>query len=185
MDRLLMVHLCYFGFGDMSARQKKLLMLCYLNTEIVPLTANTPVDSSVGFRNWAYYKFTSVKGAAFHVLLDQTSDGDADIYVRKSQLPTTVPGTYDYKDISLDEHVDIEVPATTPAVNVDWFIGVFGFQQTAYTIKIRALSSSCPPRLNDCNGHGQCVNNQCVCTAGFAGDDCSTGTKTTLVGVTF
>lgn len=150
-----------------------------------PLPANRPVSGHAEFRNWIYYFFEST-GSAFSVRVVQPNQGDVDLYIRKAERPDG--SHYDFADLTTDSNVTIDVPANNQPTR--WCtrehetflaaslahlpfpdIGLFGFQSTDYTITLITRQSSCP---EDCNGHGDCSNNQCLCRAGWAGLSCGT-----------
>jgi hypothetical protein len=68
------------------------------------------------------------------------------------------------------------------AENVDHYIGVFGYKDCSYTLNL-ALSQFCP---NACTSpsQGTCLNGHCLCTPGWAGEDCSVPSNTLTIGST-
>lgn len=113
-------------------------------------------------------QFVGQSDSALVVRLRETLHSqDCDLYVLKDAKPTTTH--FDLYDVSLGNHnssVTIEAPDGL------YWIGVYGFQACDYTLSLEEGNSTDCPR--NCSGHGACNGGLCVCTAPWAGDDCST-----------
>jgi len=121
---------------------------------------------------WNYYHL-SADGTTTAVLslVQAPGSGDADLYVKDGANPTRFD--FDYFDISASQNVSLLIE--DPSANV-WYVGVFGWQATNYTISWDYESQcECSPQ-----GHGSCPGNttQCECDPGYGGNDCTSQVTT-------
>jgi len=119
------------------------------------------IDSS-----WNYFAFNPRSTTDLLVTLTQGPGygQDWDLYVRRVSKPTLTQ--YDARNITVATVTTIRI--TQPA-QIQWNIGVFGFQYCSYSIS--AIST------NGCGWcqHGTCKSEGvCECTPGWAGDACDT-----------
>ena len=131
------------------------------------LQSSVPLPNQVLLkRMWNYYKL-SVNSPYYglNVTLDEKSVGDADLFLKKGELPTR--SNFDYRDNS--QNSVFSLLAYNQTQSIDWYIGVYGFTDVAYTI-IATVTTSC---LNDCSNHGTCSSGVCTCSVGWIGNDCS------------
>jgi len=149
-----------------------------------PLTAVTSGqrlnNQYVASRNWQFYSIVTTSGTGLTVTLNETrinSVGDSDTYLQKSAFPTR--NSYVQKNDGVD--VNYQVVISNPAA-ATWYIGVYGFMNTNYSIKFMIDGSQCP-LLNNCNPpNGVCVSaGQCQCNSNFIGADCSKNLTTVSV----
>lgn len=133
------------------------------------LTSQVPINGFSSTSAWSYFRTDIPKqGYTMIIEVDQMpSDNyaDCDVYVNLGSYPTH--RRYVYRDITLDDHVRIVAPNSSPG---SWFIGVFGFQECRFSIKATITKNSCP---DGCNGRGTCVNGVCDCDDGWAGASCN------------
>jgi hypothetical protein len=134
--------------------------------QLIPLTNNTIVSSNVALHAWRIYTITAMTGSQLIVEVNQTTSGDADIYLRFNDIPTRTE--YDYRDQSSRAKVKLTIDVGTRSGT--WFIGVFGYAAVSFTIRAIVSGNLCP---NNCNDRGICVNGVCNCTSGYYGTDCS------------
>jgi hypothetical protein len=119
--------------------------------------------------SWEYWKFNVPTGNRNTLLiqLDQTGqqdEADCDVYIKQGSLPSHT--NYDFRDVSLDGHVEQNI--SNPSGR--YYIGVFAFRGCSYSLKA-TLGNACP---NNCNGRGVCnAMGVCECTGSWTGRDCS------------
>lgn len=129
------------------------------------LTSGTAVSATVGRGEWNYYYFdiTSSTNVAT-IIVNQTVAGtDVDLYVRKGNFPTT--DIWDYRDFTNKKDYSLTISEITSG---RWIIGMFGFTQTQYTLKV-VYADQCP---NQCSKHGSCTGVSCTCNTNFGGEAC-------------
>jgi len=144
------------------------------------LKTNSPTTGTVGTRLWQYYavKFDNPPPTYFAVYVNQTSGGDADLYIKLNDAPSRY--VFDQRDIG--SGVSSFINVTQPIRNGTYYIGVYGFMAVSYMINavtVGGTHTGCP---NDCSGHGKCENNICVCSNGWNGTDCSIGVQNLVSG---
>ena len=117
---------------------------------------------------WNFWRVQYFSQSPLVVTVTQTSDGDADLYIKQNDDPTRV--RYQYSDLSLNHsyNITIENPA-----NNEWHIGVFGWTACEYEIKVDIVEEC----LCNANSHGHCPegSTQCLCEIGYAGEQCDVG----------
>ena len=153
--------------------------------QVTGLTNGVNVTGTVGVKQWRFYYIETT--TTLVVVVNETSNpSDCDIYLQKGQIPTR--SSYAYRDISLNKDVSILVdPAgvgtrrekNTKITNLFvcffqgiWFIGIYGFLQTNFIISAFTSFGACAD-YNNCNGHGRCERQRCVCNQYYMGEDCS------------
>lgn len=101
------------------------------------------------------------------ITLDQTGsqeDTDCDVYIKQGTLPSHT--NYDFRDVSLDGHVEQNI--SNPSGR--YYIGIFAFRECSYALKA-TLGNACP---NNCNGRGVCNSfGVCECMGSWTGRDCN------------
>lgn len=116
---------------------------------------------------WNYYNTRILTQNALHVLLTELDQGDCDLYVRSDKLPNQFE--FDFVDLNL--HNNSSVTIHQPGDHT-WFIGVFGFEDCKYSLKIEeTIECSCMEGVS----HGKCLegSHDCFCDAGWTGEDCT------------
>jgi len=113
-------------------------------------------------------------------IVQTTLTGDADMYLLQGDFPSRTK--YTQRDISTNKNFTIQVD---DAGTGKWFIGIYGFSTTTYTITA-GTDSPCSD-LNNCNTpNGICVGpHLCQCTANFTGADCSESSSSMVIGNTY
>ena len=129
---------------------------------------NVVYSGYVGQNAWNYYSVTALTSQNILLQVDQLSGGDCDLYVKAGANPTRF--SYDYRDVSVNASFTLFIQQPGSEV---WRIGVYGFSACAYQIH-GTISGQCP---NGCSGHGTCVSGQCVCAAGYSGEDCASNSR--------
>jgi len=150
--------------------------------QLTALTGDqTLTNQHVTVRSWLFYTIVTASGNGLIVSVSQTSvGGDSDLYLLQNDIPTR--SHFAYRDISGSNNYRIIVEN---AGNAAWYIGVYGFLDTFFTITVN-VTGQCPD-LNNCNPpNGQCIGQDiCQCNAGFSGSDCSVGLTRLNMGVGF
>ena len=109
-------------------------------TNPVPtLTSGQVVSSTVLRDQIKYYKINTLFGQTIKGIINQISI-DADIYIRKGSKPTT--STYDCK--STKGGVAADSCSIVVLDDMEVYIGVFGFRDTEYSLKVTATSDPIP-----------------------------------------
>jgi len=136
------------------------------------------MNAKVPRLQWLFYYINTTSGQGLTVQVNQTViGGDADVYMLRGNYPTR--SIYDKKDTTISTSITIIVD---DAGKNTWFIGVYGFLETSFTISAAVTGSLCAD-LNNCNAHGRCVGlRQCTCEAGWSGADCSRAITTITLG---
>jgi len=137
---------------------------CSIYFEEIEMNKN--YSGSVSRQEWNYFKFVSVEAESFVIHMIHKSGSDADLYVRKAGFPST--DSSDYQDISLALHSKITIE---PSANEQFYIGVFGFKPTNFTLFI-SYHSRQDECVDECNNQGDCRRGTCHCYQGFAGSSC-------------
>jgi len=119
---------------------------------------------------WNYWRVQYFSQSPLVITVTQTSEGDADLYVKQNDDPTRI--RYQYSDLTLNQsyNVTIEHPADN-----EWHIGVFGWTSCQYEIKAEIVEEC----LCTQNSHGHCQEGsaQCLCEIGYAGEQCDIATR--------
>eukprot|EP01114_Cavostelium_apophysatum_P016517 TRINITY_DN4714_c0_g2_i1.p1 TRINITY_DN4714_c0_g2~~TRINITY_DN4714_c0_g2_i1.p1 ORF type:complete len:607 (+),score=104.29 TRINITY_DN4714_c0_g2_i1:149-1969(+) len=144
--------------------------------QITALTTGTlKTNQHVNIKSWQFYTITTVSGSGLTVTVNSTTMGqDADVYMLQNAIPTK--STYAYRDISTTSSATITIQN---AGSVTWYIGVFGYTATDFTIVAYVSNNGCAAQ-NNCNyPNGVCLaGGVCSCNPGFAGTDCSMAYQT-------
>jgi len=152
----------------------------FLVTEI---TSGVPATAQhIESRQWHFYYLNVNAGNGLMVIVNQTSiSGDVDLYVLVNDFPTK--SHYAQREISTSKNFALFVPNPTAGT---WYIGIFGFLITDYTITVSVTSSNCPEQ-NNCNPpNGICISKGvCQCNPGWGNTDCSTVVKEFNLGQTY
>eukprot|EP01120_Amphizonella_sp_Union-15-10_P001072 TRINITY_DN11131_c0_g1_i1.p1 TRINITY_DN11131_c0_g1~~TRINITY_DN11131_c0_g1_i1.p1 ORF type:complete len:581 (-),score=35.30 TRINITY_DN11131_c0_g1_i1:54-1796(-) len=139
---------------------------CSLAVQI--LTNGQPVRGFVPAYAWHYYSILVPSGEHRLTIqvtqINQSAPDDCDLYVRKDAYPDR--GTWDYRDYSQNNVVQLDIEASPLST---YYAGIYGFVACAYEIVAR-IGSGCP---NNCNNHGDCNGQVCLCYTGWTGVDCS------------
>ncbi len=109
---------------------------------ITPLANDDVSLSSVEQAEWRYYSYTaSAAELRVDFVLDQMN-ADADLYVRKDELPSGDPNTGANSDcVSLRGGTQAEnCTLANTGVNT-WYVGVYGYQASPYRLQINGLST--------------------------------------------
>jgi hypothetical protein len=132
-----------------------------------PLRLDMPVEGYVGQNSWNYYNFRVLTDNSIKITVTQSNaQEDCDLYVRANDKPTRFE--FDYVDLSVSQSYSVVV---RDAGNVDWYIGVYGWEECAYSLEIEeTILCSCAE-----NGHGHCETGgeECICDVGYGGDGCT------------
>jgi len=118
---------------------------------------------SVAWMDWVFYTISVTTGNTFMVSLNQTSDGDLDLYLKFGDQPTL--WDFDYQDSSSDTNVALRVDNPQRGT---WYIGIYGYTSGSYNL-IATDGVQCP---NNCSAHGVCRGVDCYCNTGFRGTSC-------------
>jgi hypothetical protein len=131
------------------------------------------ITSSVDEGHWKYYvvSLPSLTNQLF-ITVNITSSPiylhDCDVYVKYNSLPSLT--NTDYVDAYIRENVFMEIPMARAG---NWYIGVWGFKQCDYLMKVSSNTQQC---VSQCSQHGQCVSPNCVCQYPFSGQYCENKT---------
>ena len=125
-----------------SSYQLLLTVQSATETVITPIAFSDPANASVAQGEWRYYRYVSTSSdLRVEFVLDQLQ-ADVDLYVRRGELPLGDASTGANADCtSLLGGASAEncVLANT-GVN-EWFIGVYGYQASAFRLQVNGLST--------------------------------------------
>ena len=109
---------------------------------VTPVANGQPLSGQVGVSAWRYYRFTSsTSNAQVQVVLGGLT-ADADLYVRESERPAGDPSTGANADCSsLKGSTDKETCVLANSGVTEWFVGVYGYQASDYTLSVQGLES--------------------------------------------
>jgi len=143
----------------------------YSGTSCEDRTENVDINATyVGYVDsnyWNYFRYNSNSMTPFVVKLISYNSSDCDIYVRYNSKPTR--WNFVFRNISALPNTELVVH--DPGQRL-WYIGIFGATSCNYSVVI-STRTNCTACVN-----GVCVAGLCQCNPGFAGEDCSTSTKT-------
>jgi hypothetical protein len=154
------------------------LILFLIVLGVRDLIAGQAQTSTATMWAWEYWAFNVPTGNTNTLLIkvDQVGDqedADCDVYIKQGSLPSHT--NYDFRDVSLDGHVEQNI--SNPRGR--YYVGVFAFRECAYSIKA-SLGNACPA---NCNGRGVCnALGVCECTGAWTGRDCSQQIPTLALG---
>ena len=136
---------------------------------VTTLSSGSTVSSSVGLRQWKYFKTQSTHNTLTIQVNQANADDDADIYVKFNAAPNLT--SFDFRDTGVTQSTELKI---NDAKLGTYYIGIYGFTEgTQFTIKATSFSE-CP---NQCSGptHGSCSNMfTCFCNSGYDGNACET-----------
>jgi len=167
---------CNQQTGQCTCVAQRVGLDCSIPLQNVTLGA-TLINQYVEASTWLFYAINKPQSALSQpitvIVTETNSDGDADMYVRRNQLPTL--SEYDWRDITIKKNFSVVIPAEANT-NL-YYVGIFGFKNTNFKINFHsdAASNGCP---DNCNGHGNCVAGRCVCTAPWEGANCTVSVNT-------
>jgi hypothetical protein len=136
---------------------------------VTSLRNGQTVRNTVNTKDWNYYHYRITRtGEDLRLVVNSTS-GDCDLFVQRSQLPTRE--NYYARDVSSSavKNFVLNLPQIPPG---EWYIGVFGFSTCSYSMTAIEIDAfhDCP---NGCSGHGDCRMGTCTCYPFYGGSDCS------------
>jgi len=128
-----------------------------------------PIEGIADENSWNYYHISNVDSTSLLVVTinETATSGDCDLYVKQGSRPSAYD--FSYKDSSANKVSSVSIP--NPGRD-DWEIGVYGYDDCHYFITLSLQTqASCP---SNCNSHGRCVQDRCVCDAGWLPPACNT-----------
>ena len=138
------------------------------------LVAGTSRNDHVAERGWAWYYYDAhVQDgvvADFQVTIEQSGDGDTDLYVKYEELPLL--WDYDYRNALVVDSYALTVGSPDEG---RYYIGVYGYTvegdaDLSYTIGLTvSAGEDCESK---CSSHGYCSAGACHCEGPYEGDNC-------------
>ncbi len=107
------------------------------STTDVTLTSGAPVNDSVGYQAWKYYKIDVPAGATKLVFQTTNASADVDLYTRYGSKPTL--STYDCRPYTSSGN---ETCTHNNPTSGWWWAGVYGYAAGSYTITATITSPS-------------------------------------------
>lgn len=131
----------------------------------------TTATYSVDRWKWQYFIANLTSPAAYLQITVTQLSGDADVYIKKNALPSTV--SWDAFNITTAPVTIVNIPNPDSAV---YYIGIFGFQAATFTLSAAWSESTTAPDCSPsfCSRHGTCSSGTCVCNTGYTGLKCQT-----------
>lgn len=149
--------------------------------QIVALSTSSTVTASVVTGAANYYSFTPPPSTSSILFtMQQTTSGDADIYISANVLPTN----YVFDFANLTDAALSTVRITSVPNGAIYFIKVYGYTGCTYTLRVSIESTGHGTCTNNCSLHGSCSGSTCTCRSGFAGTDCNEMTTAFSLGST-
>jgi len=138
-----------------------------------PSCSRTPImlEPRIGHRDsvnnseWKFYQFSTTSARALSFIVNQTTDGDSDLYVNFASLPNFT--NYEAKDITRLQNYYVSIADPQRGI---YYAGIYGFEACSYLITVK-ISDECP---NQCSHHGACTDLDCVCNSSYTGTRCQT-----------
>jgi vibriolysin len=98
---------------------------------VAGLQVGAPVNGLVAQSGWNYYHFSlnSIDPVVLSVV--ETGSGDCDLYVKEGAVPTRFD--FDYFDIDTIDEFNLTIDEPGSAT---WYIGIYGWQATTYTLTL-------------------------------------------------
>jgi len=140
------VYVAVYGYQAANYRIKATVV----GNDIPTLTSGETVPGMVFQDQIKYYKINALFGQTVKGIINELS-ADADIYIRKGSKPTT--STYDCK--STNGGTTADTCSITVLDDMEVYIGVFGFRNAEYNLKVTATSKPAPANptvLEDAEG---------------------------------
>lgn len=145
---------CDRGYAGVSCDKK-----------ITSLTKGVATHSTVKTGELAFFELNVDIGNTIDIMVNQTSIGDVDMFIKYNAIPSTTD--FDYADVSLDDNFAVSIQLN--GRRGLWFIAIYGVAGCNFMISYRSYET-CPSR---CSGHGYCDSRGgCSCNQGFDGDFC-------------
>ena len=104
---------------------------------VSPIANAEPIAGSVALTQWRFYRYTSsVSDAQLRFSLDGLT-ADADLYVRAGERPTGAASAGANADcVSWVGGTSAEECIVTNAGVTEWYVGVYGYQGSDYTLRV-------------------------------------------------
>jgi len=152
----------------------------YCEYRTSPLALAETVSGIADAGTWNYYKFVSNSTNRLVLsMTEQTSSGDCDLYVRAHDTAAPNRFVYDYKESGSMQTSTIEIEDANQRT---FQIGIYGWNDVCrYQLSVSA-TTGCPRNCNANVNRGQCINGECACNAGFAGNECQFTVRPITIG---
>lgn len=136
------------------------------------LTLNQPLSDAVVRGAWAYFYY-DITEAKEKLVVSMDAEHDADLYVRREQLPTQwANDAFNVSSPAAGQRDLASVTLQSPTPG-RLYVGVFGFEASTFTIKVSETSIANSVCVNNCSHHEvACAAGVCTCKPGFSGDAC-------------
>eukprot|EP01091_Cochliopodium_minus_P011944 TRINITY_DN3514_c0_g1_i1.p1 TRINITY_DN3514_c0_g1~~TRINITY_DN3514_c0_g1_i1.p1 ORF type:complete len:569 (-),score=102.28 TRINITY_DN3514_c0_g1_i1:39-1745(-) len=145
------------------------------SSPVTQINSGDALQGSIQASQWSYYYF-DIPYADGLISISMTSSNDADIYVKKGELPTVF--FWDYANAT---DATLSTIVIHNSVVARYYIGVFGYVASTFTVTLNSVEQSCQSK---CSLHGNCVSNVCQCQQNFNGEMCENMTTPLQTGQT-